>query len=98
MEIEQAICAVCGYEMECVRPGKHQCNHCEAIEFLEGRWHKSAELAGEIIAMIRVNVMRDTFREATIEQVDEHLKPWIERLAALQPVPPSSPTNANIQP
>lgn len=22
-------CMICGYELEEVRPGKHQCNHCE---------------------------------------------------------------------
>lgn len=43
-----------------------------------------AELAGELIAMIRTNVMRDTFREATIEQVDAHLEPWIKQLHAVK--------------
>lgn len=46
----------------------------------EEQLQKSINLAAELIAMIRINVMRDTFREATIEQVDEHLKPWIKRL------------------
>jgi hypothetical protein len=37
-------------------------------------------LAGELVAFIRVNVMRDTFTGATIEQVDESLAPFVERL------------------
>jgi len=40
------------------------------------------KLAGELVAFIRVNVMRDTFREATIEQVDDALNPFLERLNA----------------
>ena len=94
MEIEQATCAVCGYEMEPVRPGKHQCNHCEAVEFLEGRWHESSALAGQLVAMIRMNVKAGTFATATVEQVEHHLKPLIERLDAVKPVPNFSPTNA----
>jgi len=47
---------------------------------LERELDEAKTLAGELIAMIRVNVMRGTFRDATIEQVDEHLRPWIERL------------------
>lgn len=45
---------------------------------------KYRDIASELIAMIRINVMRDTFKIATIEQVDEHLKPWIERIAAVK--------------
>ena len=41
-------------------------------------------LCGELIAMIRLNVMRDLFRTATIEEVEVHLKPWIERLLKLR--------------
>jgi hypothetical protein len=40
-----------------------------------------ATVAGELVAAIRVNVMRGTFAEATIEQTDEWLKPWIEKIA-----------------
>jgi len=36
---------------------------------------------GELIAAVRVNAMRDTFREATVEQVEEWLKPWVDKLA-----------------
>jgi hypothetical protein len=53
---------------------------CDAVESLERERDKMKTAAGELIAMIRVNVMRDTFRDATIEQVDEHLKPWIEKV------------------
>ena len=42
-------------------------------------------LAGELIAAIRINTMRGTFAKATIEEVDEWLKPWIGRLDALRP-------------
>ena len=41
-------------------------------------------LAGELIAMIRVNVYRGSFKECTPEQIDEHLKPWEKRLRALR--------------
>ncbi len=83
MEIEKATCCDCGYEMEAVRPGKHQCNHCEEVKYLEEQWEKSRDLAGELIAMIRINVLCEKFNGITIEQVDEHLKPWIERLKNL---------------
>ena len=45
---------------------------------------KYRDIASELIAMIRINVISDTFKIATIEQVDEHLKPWIERIAAVK--------------
>lgn len=47
---------------------------------LERELDEVKTLAGELIAMIRVNVMRDTFRDATIDQVDEHLKPWADKI------------------
>jgi hypothetical protein len=37
---------------------------------------------GELIAAVRVNAMRGTFREATVEQIDGWLKPWVDKLAA----------------
>jgi len=45
---------------------------------------KYRDIASELIAMIRINVIRDTFKIATTEQVDEHLKPWIARIAAVK--------------
>jgi len=27
---EMSFCSVCGHELEAVRPGRWQCNHCEA--------------------------------------------------------------------
>ena len=42
--------------------------------------NKYRVIAGELIAAIRVNVLRGTFATATIEQVDEWLKPWIDRM------------------
>ncbi len=98
MEIEKETCAVCGYEMEPVRLGKHQCNHCEAVEFLEDRWHKSAMLAGELVAIIRVNAMRGTWAAATPQEVDEFLAPWIAKLREVQPVTKICPTNAIVDP
>lgn len=98
MDDEKETCSRCGYELELVRPGKHQCNHCETIDFLERRLHKALELSGELIAMIRINVMRDSFRDVTIEQADEHLKPWIKRLNEIALKPDFGPTNAPILP
>ena len=45
----------------------------------------AASLAAELIAIIRVNTLRRTWADATIEQVDEFLVPWIERLAKINP-------------
>lgn len=42
-----------------------------------------ATLAGELIAMIRVNVMRNTFSSVTFDQMEQHLAPWIARLREL---------------
>jgi hypothetical protein len=39
---------------------------------------------GELIAAVRVNAMRDTFREATVDQIDGWLKPWVDKLAAVK--------------
>jgi len=97
MEIEKATCAVCGYEMEAVRPGKHQCNHCEAVDFLEKKWKTSAVLAGELIAAIRINTMRGTFAEASIEQVEEWLVPWIKRLKEVHPFENPAPRQVRAQ-
>jgi hypothetical protein len=48
---------------------------------------KAATLAGELIAMIRVNAMRGTFATATVEEIEDHLKPWIARLMEIRPRP-----------
>jgi hypothetical protein len=37
-------------------------------------------MAGELVAIIRVNAMHGTWAEATPEQVDEFLVPWVEKL------------------
>jgi hypothetical protein len=50
------------------------CHDCE----------KAATLAGELIAMIRVNALRGTFATATFEEIEEHLKPWIARLMEIR--------------
>jgi hypothetical protein len=39
---------------------------------------------GELIAAVRVNAMRGTFREAAVEQVEEWIKPWVDKLAAVK--------------
>lgn len=84
---EKATCGICKSEMELVRPGKHQCNHCEATEFLESRWHKSAEIAGQLIAIIRVNTMRGTWETSSIQDVEDFLVPWIAKLDEVKPLP-----------
>jgi hypothetical protein len=43
-----------------------------------------ATIARELTAMIRVNVMWGRFAECSVEQVDEHLKPWNEKIAAVK--------------
>jgi hypothetical protein len=48
---------------------------------------KAATLAGELIAMIRVNALRGTFATATVEEIEEHMKPWIARLLEIRPMP-----------
>jgi hypothetical protein len=45
-----------------------------------------AVICGELIAAVRVNSMRDTFRGATHNQVEEWLKQWVDRLAAVKGV------------
>lgn len=44
----------------------------------------ATNLAGELIAAIRVNSLRGTFKEATHEQIEEYLKPFCEKLRKLQ--------------
>lgn len=56
------------------------CQLCEAREKLE----KATRLAGELIAIIRVNAMRGTFATATVEQIEEFIAPRIEQLKAIQ--------------
>ena len=43
-----------------------------------------AAIAHELTAMIRVNVMWGRFAECSVEQIDEHLKPWNEKIAAVK--------------
>lgn len=51
---------------------------------------KGATLAGELIAMIRLNALRGTFATATVAEIDEHLQPWIARLLELRAATPTS--------
>lgn len=53
------------------------------------RFEKSLQLAGELIAMIRVNALRGTFATATSEEVEEHLKPWTARLLEIHTQEPN---------
>jgi hypothetical protein len=43
-----------------------------------------AVICGELIAAVRINSMRDTFREATPDQIEEWLKQWVDKLAAVK--------------
>jgi len=43
-----------------------------------------AVICGELIAAVRINSMRDTFREATHDQIEEWLKQWVDKLAAVK--------------
>jgi hypothetical protein len=43
-----------------------------------------ALICGELIAAVRINSMRDTFREATPNQIEEWLKQWVDKLAAVK--------------
>jgi hypothetical protein len=45
-----------------------------------------ALICGELIAAVRINSMRDTFREATPDQIEEWLKQWVDKLAAVKGV------------
>jgi DNA repair exonuclease SbcCD ATPase subunit len=45
---------------------------------------RMAAIARELTAMIRVNVMWGRFAECSVEQIDEHLKPWNEKIAAVK--------------
>lgn len=47
---------------------------------LERELAKSRLLAGELIAVIRVNHANDRFAICTPEQLDEFLRPYIDRL------------------
>jgi DNA repair exonuclease SbcCD ATPase subunit len=53
----------------------------ERNEAIEQR-DKLAVICGELIAAVRINSMRDTFREATPDQIEEWLKQWVDKLAA----------------
>jgi hypothetical protein len=50
-----------------------------------------AVICGELIAAVRINSMRDTFREATREQIDQWLKQWVDKLAAVKGEEPVDP-------
>jgi len=43
-----------------------------------------AVICGELIAAVRINSMRDTFREANREQIEIWLKQWVDKLAAVK--------------
>ena len=74
-------------------------NQAERIKYLEGATNHAtgtplskmreqrdrlAAIARELTAMIRVNVMWGRFAECSVEQIDEHLKPWNEKIAAVE--------------
>jgi len=47
-----------------------------------GQRDRLAVICGELIAAVRINSMRDTFCEATHEQIEIWLKQWVDKLAA----------------
>jgi hypothetical protein len=64
---------------------------CELLNKLERELDDAREqrdrlaaIARELTAMIRVNVMWGRFAECSVEQIDEHLKPWNEKIAAVK--------------
>jgi hypothetical protein len=56
------------------------------VELAETRDQRDrlAVICGELIAAVRINSMRDTFREATPNQIEEWLKQWVDKLAAVK--------------
>ena len=65
----------------------------EDVDKMERQKDAAVMLAGELVAIIRVNAMRGTWAEATPEQVDEFLVPWIAKLRVAQG---HSPENAQV--
>jgi hypothetical protein len=59
---------------------------CVLLERDEARQQRDriTTIARELIAMIRINVMVGRFAECSVEQIDEHLKPWNEKIAAVK--------------
>ena len=53
---------------------------CKDNEGLEQERDRLRILAGELIAVIRVNVMRGSFTDVTTEDLDTFLAPFVERL------------------
>lgn len=60
----------------------------ETERVLIEQWQKAYELAGELIAMMRVNVAHGKFGGVTVDQLDQHLKPFDDRLCSLRPAIP----------
>jgi hypothetical protein len=91
----EGLCCTCGGEVVEIRPGKHQCDHCENVaaltpaapellkrcQDLEQERDRLRILAGELIAVIRINVMRGSFTDVTTEDLDGFLAPFVERLS-----------------
>lgn len=87
MDDESAICGQCGGILQLVRPGKHQCDHCETVARLETQRNEATKLAGELLAIIRVNHANDNFAICSPEQLDAFLRPYDARLLAIRPLP-----------
>lgn len=60
-------------------------NILEHARRLERERDRYQRICGELIAAIRINTMRGTFSSATIEDVDEWLKQWTDKLAPQNP-------------
>lgn len=69
--------------MECQKCGGFWVSPENAQKLMDQR-DKAVMLAGELVAIIRANAMRGTWAEATPEQVDEFLVPWIAKLRVAQ--------------
>lgn len=52
----------------------------EGAENAERDAKANARIAGELIAAMRINVMRGTITGCTVEQIDEFLKSYAERI------------------
>jgi hypothetical protein len=70
------------------------CTSSENAQRLMDQRDRAVMLAGELVAIIRVNAMRGTWSEANAEQVDEFLVPWIAKLRVAQG---HSPANAEVR-
>ena len=75
MTDEKATCTVCGHKMEPVRPGKDQCNHCEAVE-RSNRWHDATGKFHTRMATIFSDFEDETTITTKTFAGDGHMRLW----------------------